>query len=444
MITNMMPLDTRLKQLNYAEDILETERMQLAASIETTLEKNQYVGFIPPLNKHILYLEERQGYYFEGKIVIPIDPLEKPYRLEPAALLAARVERRIQQLSHCKTQNKKLSESQLKKIAQSIENTLLRKDLHTHQHSSKKEGHPFGISISAVKNKLYVNLKSKQQTLVKSGSYKKVRLAIEVPIPYEKKAEFVAHKSFAHSNSGLIELTHQQRFDKTPLLIRAIVIHPKHNKNVLQTSVYETLIENDLDELHPDQLNENEKRSLLLQLINQLIDMHNADHLHGDVKATNIIVDFKRNGRFIDYGFTCNPRETKPRGLLANGYYGSLYNTPPEILGKGRRYQLKYNDLFKVETFALGVAFWSWMKERPDFTNIPEELMYGKIKPNRNIRNRFHNVVLSYVEEQTKMTEKPFEKIILKLMHPSPKERMTLQEARDLLNNLSNPATTVL
>ncbi|MBS0655204.1 MAG: protein kinase, partial [Verrucomicrobia bacterium] len=82
--------------------------------------------------------------------------------------------------------------------------------------------------------------------------------------------------------------------------------------------------------------------------------LHTAGYIHGDLKQDNVLFLLKPyvTAGFIDFGFTFKPSETHALPFpMEEGYYGSIWFTAPELYGD-KNFK---GDLFKVETWALGV-----------------------------------------------------------------------------------------
>lgn len=321
-------------------------------------------------------------------------------------------------------------------IATSLEIALLAEKLEIHLHGSKDLNIPCGISIPPNSSKLFVNLKSKQNQLSANGSYKKVRLALELPIDTAKNAEFVAHKVFLKTDASDVELKHQSMLDEKPGLIHVTLDHKCKKTDLLKTSVYETLLELDLAKLQSVKLMNERKVQIVLGIVTHLFNIHLSGHLHGDLKPENMIIDSMYNARCIDYGFTFDPKKDKPTGCLSNGFYGSILNTPPELFGLLWKDQLSSVDFFLAETFSLSVALWKWLKEWPAWTQEPYSLFKQKLRPDKKSRDDYYDHILKYVDEQMKECQNSLKLIVLKMMHPDPKQRMTLSDAKTALEKL--------
>jgi len=286
-----------------------------------------------------------------------------------------------------------------------------------------------------------VNLKSKQAVLLEEGRDKKVRLSLKVPINVEKNAELVAHKVFLKTKVSDHELEVQTLLDKEPKLIHAILEHETKKTKKIKTDVYETYFETNLSSIKHCDLTNYQKTQIILDIINDLLKIHKEGYLHGDIWSANIIVHSQYAARFTDYGLTFKPSSEDPPGNLKFGFYGTIFNTPPEMFGLLWEDQLKSVDFNLAETFALGVALWVFLKKWPDWTVIPTRSFRLKVMPDDQTKNEYYNFIKQYVEDHASKSQCEIADIILKLMNPSPKERMTLPKAKEALENLKNKYT---
>lgn len=423
-------LNVRKEQLKDIQELLESDIDNLTSMLDHCTTKNIHVARVDGL-KHILFLEDQQAYLYCGKVIIPIDPTENISLNNSDQMLKKRIESRYTQLKGLEFLSDKMIQ-----ISESIEKILLSKNLPLHGHRSEKAKLPFGISIPENSDSLYVNFKKKQKILNTSGANKKVTLSLKVPFDIRLKAKFVAQKVFSKSEEHEKELEMQQLHDIEPKLIQAVVKYKKEKTKADKISVYETLFQYTL--IHPEirKLPYEKMVTIALNLVDQLIKIQAKGYLHGDIKLGNVLVNSDLMARFTDFGFTFKANDVHPPGDFNIGFYGSIYNTPPEMYGKQWSKQSKTFDPFLAETFAFAVSLWTWIKEKPFWAKRLEETHNDNVRINELSRLNYYKVLVEYIENQNKNSKNELERIVLKMMDPFPNQRMTLTQAKEALENL--------
>ena len=87
---------------------------------------------------------------------------------------------------------------------------------------------------------------------------------------------------------------------------------------------------------------------------------HMYPRIHGDVKITNVLYKRTETGvdaKLIDLGFFCYPQYEFLHDVMRQGWYGSVFCTAPEAIGKDPRSL----DWYKMESWAAGCALYSWL-----------------------------------------------------------------------------------
>ncbi len=433
MTTNISPLDGRIKQLTDAEAIVNSERTIIAEEVEKGITNKGEILFIDSLKKHLLFLQDQNGYYFGGKVLIPIDVTKKPYLLDSNSILKTRIEKREKQISSCTIHKKPLKRTE--ELAKFIESLLLSRQVFIHHHSDKEKGLLLGISFPKKGDACFLNLKSKQNNLHENGGFKKVRLSVKIPYNTSKKAEFVVHKVMIKTKESDRELELQQLLDPVPKLIHAVVEYPKKGKSEINTSIYETYYDQTLTSLKSTSLSDEKQLHIVLQIVKQVYEnFHKKGFLHSDLKRGNILVNSNFDVRIIDYGLTMETTSGNPLGRFDEGLYGSVLNTPPEIFGRSWKHQKNFIDPFKMETFALGVILWAWLRKYPHWSSIPLEASKKNLQITEEEFLFYHKIIKE--ENERHEIKNDLEGIVHKLMKVFPSERMSLEDAIKALEQI--------
>lgn len=202
------------------------------------------------------------------------------------------------------------------------------------------------------------------------------------------------------------------------------------------------------------------KIAIMANLIDALAAFHKKGKVHGDLKPQNIaIIDSVMS--FVDFGFTRSVKVgeiTENRGGYNQGFYGSIYNTPLELVGE-RDFD---GDHFAVECYGLAGIFWEMYYGKAgiptkqsvyDFYDMDPDLQDRLDQPTatqlRDSRGEMRDALMAEVEAPlAQLTKKMKEKtipqaytldalyrlIMYSMMRIDPKERMTLAAAQKLLN----------
>ena len=145
-----------------------------------------------------------------------------------------------------------------------------------------------------------------------------------------------------------------------------------------------------------------EKKNICKQIVNGLIDIHEHEILHRDLKLTNILVDFNNTIKITDFGLAVSIYSVNQEEVGTYGYIA------PEIFD-GDDYS------FKSDLYSLGVIFLEIFKFFK--TNMEKVICIKDIKN----------------ENKLDIDDKNIKYVILNMLKNDPKKRI---ELKDILNYL--------
>ena len=145
-----------------------------------------------------------------------------------------------------------------------------------------------------------------------------------------------------------------------------------------------------------------EKKNICKEIVNGLINIHNNEILHRDLKLTNILVDFTNTIKITDFGLAVSIYDVNKEEVGAYGYIA------PQIFD-GDDYS------FKSDLYSLGIIFLEIFKSFK--TNMEKMLCI------RDIKN----------EKKLDIDDENVKYIILNLLDKNPKKRMDLNKVIEYL-----------
>jgi serine/threonine protein kinase len=228
-------------------------------------------------------------------------------------------------------------------------------------------------------------------SFLETGTYKKVTLALQVPLETHKPPILVAQavsKSFdiyrdkvppTPQNLQSYEENNQDWFNE---VLNDIKWHKELSKKAptgiwpfINYFTYEKTLKNNskapkvmsfsplanatlFDIKFPLSLDQGIK--VAYQLAQGLHYLHSNEFFHGDIKKNNVLFNQSTcTAGFTDFGLSS--RITDPiQHPLPQGYYGSIVYTAPELFGN-KKFK---GDLFKLEIWALGYLFYEIFLEK--------------------------------------------------------------------------------
>lgn len=180
-----------------------------------------------------------------------------------------------------------------------------------------------------------------------------------------------------------------------------------------------------------------------------LANMHDEEVIHGDLKKENIlfrILNEQPQGKLIDFGMCYEPNSSDDEKNTQKSfpYYGTYTYTSPEVLQSFKTYsthppEYSLEDRKAQESYAFGCIVYSMMlgKEPEWFAKI------NQLDPRRMEKGTRMDEILASQREMSVKREELTEKMergetltdsektmltITQLLHPDPKERMTVRE----------------
>jgi serine/threonine protein kinase len=161
-------------------------------------------------------------------------------------------------------------------------------------------------------------------------------------------------------------------------------------------------------------------RSYFKQLISALEHCHNRGYAHRDIKPENLLLDESYQMKLCDFGFA---KYLKDKGLARmKTKCGTAAYMAPEIT-KGEGY-----DGVKADIFCAGIMLYIFASGRPPFNGAtPSDQRWVKYFVNCHMKDFWKMVQarngLDHGED--------FKDIIAKLLHPDPKERITIAQVKE-------------
>lgn len=131
-------------------------------------------------------------------------------------------------------------------------------------------------------------------------------------------------------------------------------------------------------------------QSIVKQIAQALLEIHELNIVHRDIKMNNIMVTKKGIVKLIDFGFSCYTSDLKPR--CERRTMGTFDYMSPELLE--RQYDIE--GLKSVDMWAVGVTLYSLANGRKPFaassrSSLLKKILKGKYKksqyPNKTINN---------------------------------------------------------
>ncbi|ETW28146.1 CAMK/CAMKL/AMPK protein kinase [Plasmodium falciparum FCH/4] len=116
-------------------------------------------------------------------------------------------------------------------------------------------------------------------------------------------------------------------------------------------------------------INENNARRILYQLINAIEYLHEIKIVHRDLKPENILLDNNNNVKLIDFGLSTIYR----KNCLLTTSCGSPFYTSPEIL-LGQKYEAELTDVW-----SLGIILFLLLNHRLPFNNSDMNKLFTQI-----------------------------------------------------------------
>jgi len=198
----------------------------------------------------------------------------------------------------------------------------------------------------------------------------------------------------------------------------------------------------DFDLVAP-QLDSDQLLQAAILIAKGLSGMHEEGYLHGDFNGKNALVKILPDGSIdasvIDLAFSFRPGIDPINHILSKGYYGSIYNTAPEIFGN--RHEMPRKTYFQAEVWAFADTLY-----RQHFNKIPlwdalcsEYIVQGKYLPiPQEAKDRFRKIVQQEVEEPRALLLQKGENltkderlslVIYQMLRLDPEKRYTLAQA---------------
>lgn len=161
-------------------------------------------------------------------------------------------------------------------------------------------------------------------------------------------------------------------------------------------------------------------KTIALNILKKLMELHAAGIIYRDLKIENIMVDPKTGEvRLIDVGFAI---EFDPKTRIANDGTapGSVETIAPEIFSKGKCFSENYSE--KSDIYAAGCVL--------------QALLQGKVTRPEGLYVKRIDIPVKIIEagsEVDYLVESDIVKLIDEMLNPDPKKRPTLQASCDRL-----------
>lgn len=313
----------------------------------------------------------------------------------------------------------------------------------------------------ASKRNLYLLLKRKG-CLKASGTYKKATEALQIPFtapktvaPATSMVQTLSVKTLSKTKLPAIryEREMQQRVNQLPGIWK---VEDSFEYQDSHDHVRACAFSKRAEEFNKivDKLTFLQKLKVTAQLIIGLQNIHSLNMLHGDLKSNNCVVRMLPNleviAGWIDFGFSYLADIGKTNDIIADGFYGCVEATPPELFG----HKQFAGDHFKVEVYALGYMLYEtifsfkapWKQPLRNFQRLIE------IKPVTQIEHYIlKRCLIDHIEQplaqqnsQAGTPEESLKMIFLKMMRITPENRLSLQQALDEVNLLINHEKSLL
>ncbi len=276
------------------------------------------------------------------------------------------------------------------------------------------------IAVSAIvdaKNEaIFLSINKALQEPTIFGSYKGVKKVLRLDKDPSKTAIFFAKKEmYPQSDEEMEDILNESTIQRTlgyPKLFGhgpsdLFKIEAKNEMDSTKMVQFEPFFSSALEE--GDLSKPEHTISIIIQLLQQLIEMHQKKVLHGDIKRINILVDWQagKNGEpepfasFTDFGLSCSVQEgKKPTWVLEKGFYGSLKYTAPELLGNTSC------DLLKAEIWAFGYTLQELLF--PKDTAIQSDLPQNLFKKQSAVAEKVDGLKINnqnLLQQNQKLTE---------------------------------------
>ncbi len=288
--------------------------------------------------------------------------------------------------------------------------------------------------------------KRKVSILDTSGTFKRVTSAVCLPLLQNAKTASLSAQSVSKDEATLEDVEEGRRemqihyeLKDSPGIwpIHAWFEYTKTTKSgekIKKISAITAFGAGDLTELR--KVAYPELKTMALGLIQGLHSMHQKGYVHADLKLSNALRRADGTTGLIDFGFTFKAGHEKPTFIYEDGYYGSIFCTPPEVFGN-----LKFSgDFFKTDVWALGVMLYElrfgvW----PSWANIPMEYFddgsFHPITP--AAREEFARKIGDDIEVRfaklnkmaVRTPEESLDLLIFKMLRLNPKDRIDMATA---------------
>lgn len=182
---------------------------------------------------------------------------------------------------------------------------------------------------------------------------------------------------------------------------------------------------------------------IMSDLVRGLETLHRAGIVHWDIKVSNAL--FRNMGRiegkWIDLSLAFSPSIPSTWNFLVKqGYYGTIFCTPPEVFGK----RPFCEDFYAAEVFALSIMFYNILYCRSiPWGKMLHDAYDSQSPPTAAEQAKLETDIQKFIEEEMKKLPAfkdrlgaEMSKLTLEMMSPNPTQRPTLPSIAERLQLL--------
>jgi len=160
--------------------------------------------------------------------------------------------------------------------------------------------------------------------------------------------------------------------------------------------------------INPRGVEDDRVAMILEEAVECLFHLHSCNIVHRDLKPENIIVTPEFKIKIVDFGFSTDPRR-EYHIFISSGTPGYI---APELLNPGGKVSCG------SDIFSLGSIIYELLKNKA--------LIGGE--------------TIQEIQDNNKNFNRKIDGLVGEMLQSNPKERITLEELRKILNNMNNDA----
>lgn len=163
-------------------------------------------------------------------------------------------------------------------------------------------------------------------------------------------------------------------------------------------------------------------------IVNAVVKLHENGIVHRDLKFQNVLYKVTKDNylslKLIDFGLACKTTDKKELEHKA----GTSYYMPPEVIGYDKKTQPE-----KIDSWALGVMLYRiHFDQRIPFSKKMKDVSKMKDKKRKEHLVKATDELLA----ELKKDNDPWVKLIVELLQPDPKNRMSVKKAAKEIEKL--------